>query len=195
MCGNGSTTGRGNYLSAAQTDPEGPATGSDRVRRDTWLLGEPQSTPGRACVQLKHLFLVPSRFYVTPSNRFNIMGLRVAFKAIQPDLANPELELLGGTAITLEAGQAWSEPGVEAHDVRDGNITSSVSVTGTVDVNATGTYLLNYTVADAAWKYCYCQPQRHGCGHHRSVAYPAGRCQYDSCQELPLGGSRSNGKR
>ena len=39
---------------------------------------------------------------------------------------------------------------MEAHDVRDGNLTSSVSVSGTVDVNTTGTYTLTYTVSDAA---------------------------------------------
>ena len=39
---------------------------------------------------------------------------------------------------------------MEAHDVRDGNLTSSVSVSGSVDVNATGTYTLTYTVSDAA---------------------------------------------
>ena len=78
------------------------------------------------------------------------MSFRVGFQSVKPDVANPELELFGGAGITREAGQAWAEPGVEAHDARDGNITSSVSVTGTVDVNATGTYLLNYSVADAA---------------------------------------------
>ena len=66
------------------------------------------------------------------------------------DTANPELELFGGAAITREAGQAWAEPGVEAHDVRDGNITNQIVVTGTVDMNSTGTYLLTYTVQDGA---------------------------------------------
>jgi formylglycine-generating enzyme required for sulfatase activity len=64
------------------------------------------------------------------------------------DTANPELELFGGTAITREAGQAWAEPGVEAHDARDGNITDQIVVTGTVDMNSTGTYLLTYSVQD-----------------------------------------------
>jgi formylglycine-generating enzyme required for sulfatase activity len=66
------------------------------------------------------------------------------------DMANPELELFGGAAITREAGQAWAEPGVEAHDARDGNITDQIVVTGTVDMNSTGTYLLTYTVQDGA---------------------------------------------
>ena len=78
------------------------------------------------------------------------IGFRVGFQAIQPDTANPELELFGGSKVTVEAGQAWSEPGVEAHDVRDGNLTSSLTVSGAVDMNTTGTYVLTYSVADAA---------------------------------------------
>ena len=46
MCGNGSTTGMGNYLNGVQTDPEGPASGSDRVGG---VALEPR---GDACVQL-----------------------------------------------------------------------------------------------------------------------------------------------
>jgi formylglycine-generating enzyme required for sulfatase activity len=78
------------------------------------------------------------------------LGFRVGFKAISADEANPELELFGGAGITREAGQPWAEPGVAAHDARDGNLTSSVTITGTVDVNSTGTYVLTYSVADAA---------------------------------------------
>ena len=78
------------------------------------------------------------------------LGFRVGFQAIQPDTANPEVELFGGTAITREAGQAWVEPGAAGHDARDGNLTSSVTVSGTVDMNTTGTYVLTYSVTDAA---------------------------------------------
>ena len=42
------------------------------------------------------------------------------------------------------------EPGVAAHDARDGNLTTAVTVTGTVDANSTGTYVLTYSVSDAA---------------------------------------------
>ena len=34
------------------------------------------------------------------------------------------------------------EPGVEAHDARDGNISDQIVVTGSMDMNRTGTYLL-----------------------------------------------------
>ena len=52
--------------------------------------------------------------------------------------------------MTREAGQAWAEPGAAGHDARDGNLTASITVTGTVDMNTTGTYILTYSVADAA---------------------------------------------
>ena len=65
-------------------------------------------------------------------------------------MASPEMSILGDANITQLQGVAWVDPGVEAHDVRDGNLTSSVSVSGTVDVNTTGTYTLTYTVSDAA---------------------------------------------
>ena len=63
---------------------------------------------------------------------------------------NPELELFGGASVTREAGQAWAEPGAAGHDARDGNLTASITVSGTVDMNTTGTYVLTYSVADAA---------------------------------------------
>ena len=42
------------------------------------------------------------------------------------------------------------DPGYDANDTLDGNLTASVSITGTVDVNTTGTYTLNYSVSDTA---------------------------------------------
>ena len=82
-----------------------------------------------------------------PSRHF---GFRVGFQPVQPDTVNPELELFGGASVTREAGQAWAEPGAAGHDARDGNLTASITVTGTVDMNTTGTYILTYSVADAA---------------------------------------------
>lgn len=127
---------KANYFTGAQTDPEGPASGSDRVRRGgSWNFGGPNLRSAK-------------RYGYPPDSRYNVLGFRIGFQAVQPDTANPELELFGGAAITREAGQAWAEPGVEAHDARDGNITDQIVVTGTVDMNSTGTYLLTYSVQD-----------------------------------------------
>ena len=84
-----------------------------------------------------------------PELRYLTIGFRVGFQ-IQPDEASPELELFGGADIPHKRDEPWAEPGYGASDVRDGNLTSSVSISGTVDVNTTGTYTLTYTVSDAA---------------------------------------------
>ena len=128
---------KANYLTGAQTDPEGPASGSNRV-----LRGGSWYDDGTTCVRL-----APRLHPRSP--HLNI-GFRVGFQPVQPDTVNPELELFGGASVTREAGQAWAEPGAAGHDARDGNLTASVTVTGTVDINTTGTYLLTYSVADAA---------------------------------------------
>jgi formylglycine-generating enzyme required for sulfatase activity len=129
---------KANYPGGAQTDPEGSASGSYRVTRGgSWLYSGTNLRSAR-------------RSGNTPGDRNSPLGFRVGFKAISADEANPELALFGGAGITREAGQPWAEPGVAAHDARDGILTSVVTITGTVDVNSTGTYLLTYSVADAA---------------------------------------------
>jgi formylglycine-generating enzyme required for sulfatase activity len=129
---------KANYPNGAFTNPEGPATGLERILRggnhSGWVT------------HLRSAF----RHNKTVGFRGDSNGFRVGFKAISPDDANPELELFGGAGITREAGQPWAEPGVAAHDARDGNLTSAVTISGTVDVNSTGTYLLTYSVSDAA---------------------------------------------
>jgi formylglycine-generating enzyme required for sulfatase activity len=129
---------KANYFTGAQTDPEGPASGSIRVRR-----GGSWNGAGTALRSAE-------RNNGTPGNRIYGIGFRVGFQAVKPDTANPELELFGGAGVTREAGQAWAEPGAAGHDARDGNLTASITITGTVDMNTTGTYILTYSVADAA---------------------------------------------
>jgi len=128
-----------NYTSGTQTNPEGPASGVKRVfRGGSWasVAGGSRSA---------------GRWPKPTSFRGHLgYGFRIAFQKVLPDTANPELVLFGGAVITREAGQAWAEPGVEAYDARDGNITEQIVVTGTVDMNTTGTYSLNYAVQDAA---------------------------------------------
>ena len=137
MCGNGSATGRRTILPVPRPIPEGPASGSRRVRRGgSWYDG------GTSLRSAKRSHAPPAPV--------NALGFRVGFQAVQPDGANPELELFGGAGVTREAGQAWAEPGAAGHDARDGNLTASITVSGTVDMNTTGTYVLTYSVADAA---------------------------------------------
>ena len=65
------------------------------------------------------------------------------------DLIPPVITLIGPDTIQLQAGQSYEEPGFQAIDNRDGDITQSVTVTNNIRSTA-GTYHVNYSVADAA---------------------------------------------
>ena len=66
------------------------------------------------------------------------------------DTTDPVITLNQGTSYTHNLNTAWVDPGYDANDTLDGNLTASVSITGSVDVNSTGTYTLNYSVSDSA---------------------------------------------
>ena len=129
---------KADYPGGSQINPEGPGSALDKV-----LRGGNWNASGKS--------LRSAERHGTHINlRTFGQGFRIAFQPMPADTANPELELFGGAGITLKAGQAWAEPGVEAHDARDGNITDQIVVTGTVDMNSTGDYILTYTVQDGA---------------------------------------------
>ena len=66
------------------------------------------------------------------------------------DTTSPTITLSGGSNYTHYLGTSWVDPGYDAVDSVDGNLTANVSVSGSVNVNTTGTYTLVYSVADAA---------------------------------------------
>ena len=66
------------------------------------------------------------------------------------DNTDPVITLNQGTSYTHNLNTAWVDPGYDANDTLDGNLTASVSITGSVDVNSPGTYTLNYSVSDTA---------------------------------------------
>jgi hypothetical protein len=103
----------GGYSSGAQTDPEGPATGSYRV------FG---AAPG--AIQARPAFGLPRP--LQPQLPLQQHRLPCRFPtAVPADVASPEMSILGDANITQLQGVAWVDPGVEAHDERDGNLTSS----------------------------------------------------------------------
>ena len=66
------------------------------------------------------------------------------------DTTPPVITLTDASFITLEGGiDTYEEPGFTAIDNYDGDITSIVDVSGTVDVNTVGTYYISYNVSDA----------------------------------------------
>ena len=61
----------------------------------------------------------------------------------------PVLILEGSTSMTIQEGKTFSEPGYNASDNADGDLTDQVVITGSVDTAKPGTYKLYYTVTDS----------------------------------------------
>jgi len=70
-------------------------------------------------------------------------------KIVYYDPIAPELTIKGEEVITINAGEAFEDPGYEALDNSAGDITSRVQVKGKVNIYRAGTYQLEYYVEDA----------------------------------------------
>jgi trimeric autotransporter adhesin len=67
-----------------------------------------------------------------------------------PDTTRPTLTMKGNSSDTISLGTTYTDPGVTATDDVDGDITSRVTVTGTVDNTRVGGNYIYYNVKDAA---------------------------------------------
>ena len=66
------------------------------------------------------------------------------------DTTPPLITLLGEDPTTAECGMIYVDAGATALDNVDGDLTTHIAVTGTVDTAVPGEYSLTYTVSDAA---------------------------------------------
>ncbi len=66
------------------------------------------------------------------------------------DIVKPTITLTGGADIYIEKGTKYSEFGFSAKDDLDGDLTSSVKVSGRVDTATSGAYTITYSVTDKA---------------------------------------------
>ena len=90
-------------------------------------------------------------FTATASDSANTSAATtVTFSITDVDEVAPVITLAGNASITLEVGDSFTDPGATAQDAVDGDLTSSIVVTGTVDLNTVGTYTLTYNVSDGA---------------------------------------------
>lgn len=62
----------------------------------------------------------------------------------------PVITLNGSATMTLKVGGTYTEPGAKATDDKDGDLTSKIIITGTVNTAVAGTYTITYTVNDSA---------------------------------------------
>ena len=66
------------------------------------------------------------------------------------DETAPVITLEGSSQMTISNNTVYVDPGYTAFDYYDGDLTSIVTVTGTVDATQAGTYYLYYNVADSS---------------------------------------------
>lgn len=66
------------------------------------------------------------------------------------DTTKPEITLVGNTEITILKGTSYKELGYEATDNYDGDLKEKVKITGKVDTEKEGEYILTYTVEDSS---------------------------------------------
>ncbi len=62
----------------------------------------------------------------------------------------PVIALAGPATVEISTGETFADPGATAIDDVDGDISGRIVVEGTVDTATPGTYILTYTVRDAA---------------------------------------------
>jgi hypothetical protein len=62
----------------------------------------------------------------------------------------PQITLLGNNPFELDRDTAFSDPGAEAYDWEDGDLSSQVIANGIVDTTTVGDYTVNYQVTDSA---------------------------------------------
>jgi PKD repeat protein len=70
---------------------------------------------------------------------------------VKDDLTKPQLNLNGKDTVFLEViSESYTEEGATASDNKDGNITNSITINGSVNMNKTGVYIIIYSVKDVA---------------------------------------------
>jgi hypothetical protein len=67
----------------------------------------------------------------------------------EPVIGMPSVTLIGGSEIALREGESYTEYGARASDNEDGDLTANILISGNVDSDTAGTYLLYYSVMDS----------------------------------------------
>lgn len=66
------------------------------------------------------------------------------------DTQKPTITILGLNPVNVEAGTTYTDAGATSTDNYDGNLTSAIIPSSTVNTAATGTYAVTYTVTDSS---------------------------------------------
>ena len=68
---------------------------------------------------------------------------------VTADVTAPVITLTGSQTVSIEQGTAYVDAGATAQDNVDGDISTNITATSTVNVNTVGTYSVTYNVSDA----------------------------------------------
>lgn len=82
--------------------------------------------------------------------KFLLFNIKKTRKVIISDLTGPEIILNGDKELSVTIDTKYEEPGYEAIDKLDGNLTNNVKVNNNVDVTKLGDYEVIYEVMDKA---------------------------------------------
>lgn len=77
----------------------------------------------------------------------NNLGTK-SISVVREDTSSPSITLSGNTNIYVPINSTFSDPGYYAYDNCDGDITSNVKISGSVDTTRAGTYTITYDVSD-----------------------------------------------
>ena len=90
-----------------------------------------------------------------PSGRCNIHTASTPTETKKEEKKNqnssvPVITLSGSKSMTISVGETFTDPGYSAKDDTDGDITSKVKVSGTVNTAKAGTYTITYKVSNSS---------------------------------------------
>lgn len=77
-------------------------------------------------------------------------GALIIASCKKDDTTPPVITLIGNASMSLSLQGTYTEQGATAEDNEDGNLTTSITTSGTVNTNARGSYTIHYSVKDAA---------------------------------------------
>ena len=79
-----------------------------------------------------------------------VSSVRADDATLPTDTTPPVITLVGDAAVSISQDATYTDRGATASDDVDGDITTNIHLTGTVDTTTAGSYTLTYSVSDAA---------------------------------------------
>jgi len=94
--------------------------------------------------------LNPSGSDLDPTSFHYVQDIEFTEASFVHDIWPPVITLNGPNPLSVLQGGTFNDPGATATDNNDGNISGSISTSGTVNTSTVGAYAVTYTVTDSA---------------------------------------------